>query len=97
MAHMNVKLFVGTVLTREIRMLLNESHEWKQDQFISKKLVEVHLHDKNYIGHYSQDQQLSLTKLKEEKDTICKELALYCPEYDLDSFKFYIFPQIFIS
>lgn len=97
-----VKLFVGCHLNSEIRMLLNQSKLWKQTAIMpsrknGKELLEVHFHGKDYFGRHLPSEKVTLVELRETEDLVKDRLKAYCPEYDAESIKICIFPQVFVA
>lgn len=97
-----VKLFVGCHLNSEIRMCLNQSKLWKQTAILPSKtngqeLLEVHFHGKDYFGRHLAFEKVTLVELRETENLIKNRLKTYCPEYDAESVKICIFPQVFVA
>lgn len=96
-----VKLFVGYMLTAEIKMLLNQSNEWKQASLVKnssrENLVETHFQEKDYIGRYLEYKMLTIKDLKEEASFAKLTLQRYCPDLNVDTLKICIFPQVFVT
>lgn len=98
----SVKMFVGFHLNSEIRMILNQSKTWKQASIMplekeSQELIEVHFHGKDYFGRHLPLEKVPLQELKEIENHIKNRLKSYCPEYDAESVKICIFPQVFVA
>lgn len=97
-----VKLFVGYLLTSDIRMYLKQSAAWKQAKIMeepdSRDLLETHFQDKDYIGKYIAQDNLTLRELRSFENSVHQSLLNYCPELSQESnLKIYLFPQVFIS
>lgn len=96
------KLFIGCHITSEMRMHLSKSNEWKQLSIIpieirEANIQEIHFHGKDYFGYYLLSDIVLLAELKEIKLHIQSLLKTFCPEYQVDSIKVYILPQVFVS
>jgi hypothetical protein len=96
-----VKLFVGYPLTSDLRMHLKQSIAWKQAKILEdsdvRDLVETHFQDKDYIGKYITQKNLTLPEIKAIESEVRESLLRYCSELAPESLKLYLFPQIFIS
>lgn len=95
------KLFVGCIITSEVRMHLNQSVGWKTALIIPNgdfhDLKEVHFQDKDYIGVFSPATNITLKELKEFEKIVSDKLLEYCPELSVNSVKFCVFPQVFVK
>jgi hypothetical protein len=100
-SRVSVKLFVGCHLNTEMKMLLNQSSTWKQVSFLrsknKKNLIQVPYQTKDYLGCYLVTEQITLFDLKKTENFVKELLKLYCPDYDFDSIKICIFPQLFVA
>lgn len=95
-----LKLFIGCVITSELRLLLNQSPLWKQakiDPSAQKDLIETHFHQKDYIGLFLIDDKVSLSELKQCEAQILLALKSYCPQFASEKIRIIVFSQIFIS
>lgn len=96
-----VKLFIGYLITSEIRMHLNQSNNWKQDNIAPERpteaLSEVHYQNKDYIGRFLTQDYLAMPQFKLVDQEMRRVLQSYCPNLNLDSLLTYTFPQIFVS
>jgi hypothetical protein len=96
-----VKLFAGFAVNSEMKMHLRQSSTWKNsriDKNQSKVAIqETHYQEKDYLGIYLDAEKQTLPQLKEIENELRNQLAQYCPEFNIESIKLYIFPQIFIT
>lgn len=92
------KMFVGTPVSAELRMHLNNSILWKHSQIQpGGKLNLVHFQQHDYLGAYIAGETLTLSalsKFREELKTVIQE---HCPSFQADKLPFQVFPQLFIS
>lgn len=94
------KIFIGCVISAELRMHLHQSALWKlakigpQDQ---KKLNETHFNQKDYIGFFLAQDRINLPELKVWESKILEELKAYCPHFPSEKIKVLVFSQVFIS
>lgn len=95
------RLFVGCVITSELKMHLNKSIKWKHTNILASKsptdLRGIHHAGKDYIGLYSDQDKYTVAELKKLLDTIKQQLKIYCPEIDIEKVKSTVFPQVFIA
>lgn len=94
------RLFVGCLMTSELRLQLDQSHEWKQAKIgplEENNLVETHFHEKNYIGFFLVNNHVTLSELRQVEDKIFKALNAYCPQFASEKIRVLVFSQIFIS
>lgn len=96
-----VKLFVGLLVSSEVRMHLNHSELWKQDQVVKsedgREMQVLRYQEKEYVGIMLNDRQLSLEALRTWEGEVRDALARYCPELGTEAMKVYVFPQLFLS
>ena len=96
-----VRLFAGFALNSEMKMHLKQSTAWKNakiDKSHSKHAIEeIHYQEKDYLGIYLDAENQTIPQLKEIDLELRNQLAHYCPEFNVESIKLYIFPQIFIT
>ncbi|MBS4168808.1 hypothetical protein [Parachlamydia sp. AcF125] len=95
-----VKVFVGYRLHAELRLLLNQSHAWKQVMIESRPqdgtLCEVHYQQKEYVGMFLPQETLTLAELAEYERLLQHKFKEYCPSIEEEHMKLIVFPQIFI-
>ena len=96
-----VKLFTGYVISPELKMHLKESREWDQALTLASRkeddLIHVPYQNKEYIGIFSEDNQLNISEMYDLEKTIQQTIQRYCPEFPIEKLKLSLFPQIFIS
>jgi hypothetical protein len=97
--HIAIKMFLGCLITPEIRMHLHNSPSWKQSSIAisSTHLKEIHFQEKDYFGHFLAQSQISLNALKESQKELLTHLQQHCPDLCTDSVKMVVFPQVFLS
>ena len=88
------KIFLGYLLSSELRMHLNNSDEWKHGQ---STLKEVRFQENTFVGSFLEDNEFSLPQIQEYTQELKKELAIYCPNLNIDSLSPKLFSQIFVS
>ncbi|MDP1879407.1 MAG: hypothetical protein Q8K60_00540 [Parachlamydiaceae bacterium] len=92
-----VKIFLGFLVTSEIKANLKYSSSWKQAILDTTcELKDIEKNQRHYIGKFI-PQELTLKELKNEEEIIKKNLQLYCPKINLDQHRCYFFSQLFIS
>lgn len=92
-----VKIFLGILVTSEIKAHLKYSRPWKQAVLDSScELKDIEKNQHHYIGKFI-PQALSLKELKFEEEIIKKNLQFYCAKINLDQHRCYIFSQLFLS
>lgn len=98
----SAKLFIGCHITSEMRMHLSKSKKWRQLSIIpietrEANIQEIHFQGKDYFGYYLLTDIVPTTELKKIKPHILSLLKIFCSEYQVDTLKVYILPQIFVS
>lgn len=93
------RLFVGCVITAELRLQLDQSPVWKQARVAksSQDLVETHFHEKDYIGLLIDKDNANLNELPPIESKILQALNNYCPDFASEKIKVLVFSQVFIS
>lgn len=96
----SIRMFGGFLLSTELRMHLHQSNMWKQLSALhlasSTDLLEITHENHLYVGQYFIKEHLTLGDLRESCIFMKQTLQPYCPKYDVDALKFYIFPQVFV-
>lgn len=96
-----VKLFVGLLVSSEVRMHLNQSELWNQDQVVKsedgQEMKVLRYQDKEYVGIMLEEKQLGLEELRSKENEVRDALMRYCPELGVEAMKVYVFPQIFLA
>ncbi len=90
------KIFIGCLVTSELKMYLRESLAWKQANIGKRELIEVHCQGKDFIGHFIEKKMLTLSELKPLEQQIREALQLYCPEINGEMLMINLFAQVFI-
>lgn len=96
-SQVSVKLFVGCLITSEIRMHLKKSHAWKEATIESRALAETTFHKKKYLGRFLSQEPVSLHDLRIFVQDMKQILHAYCHELPMDTFTFFTFSQVFIT
>lgn len=102
MSHKNIELrvFVGFQINSELRMHLNQSLPWKQAKIhpsSTRELVEIHFHQKDYIGQFLSTNPIKLPEIKQIEMKIVQKLNSYCPQFASEKIRLLVFSQVFIS
>lgn len=94
------KLFIGILITSEVRMHLNQSTVWKNVQVIGDpeagELISVRFHEYDYIGSYVKVEKITFSELGSYDKHVLNKLQSYCPNLQLNTHKVSFFSQIFI-
>lgn len=95
------RIFVGYSLHPELKVQLGQSPNWKQAQIMphdeNDDLLEIHYQDKDYIGHFLSQSELTLQELKSIEQKVQERLREHCPKFPIEKLKFCVFSQVFIS
>jgi hypothetical protein len=91
-----IKLFIGVVQNKELKMHLDQSAQWKEAKLVGQTdLKETNWQEKEYIGYFI-PQMLNCRQIKEKEQEIKTQLQLYCPKLNLDRYSAYLISQFFI-
>ena len=94
------KLFVGLLLTHELKLELNRSKKWKESITEAHSLIKTPMivshKQKEYFGIYV-EQTITTKELRADILTYTNSFKTFLPETPIDHLKFVIFPQLFIS
>lgn len=96
----STKLFLGCLLTSELKMHLNSNSEWQNSKTDSAEfsvLKEVLYENQKYIGFYLDEQKLTLETLKEHEEKLREQVHFYCQRLDCSKLKCFVFSQFFIG
>jgi hypothetical protein len=97
----SLKLFIGCLINSEVKMHLNYSSEWKQEQVIRSEsgeaLEKVRHAEKEYVGRGLSQEAVTVPELEELDQFLRSALARYCPELDVDKLNVVLIPQLFLS
>jgi len=92
---------MGFQLTIDLKMKLNQTQEWKQfivaPELGKNSLIIIPYDKHEYIGRYSDAKLMTLTDIRLVANAVEAALQNFAPEYDLDTLKFSVFPQVFIA
>jgi len=92
-----VRIFLGCIQTKEVKMHLNQSAKWKEAILLGQTgLMENSWQEKDYIGLYIPS-LTTYAQLKEKEQEVKSQLQVYCPKINLDKHSVYIFSQLFIN
>jgi hypothetical protein len=97
----DIKLFLGYLITSELQMHLKQSKEWKFAHLgtndANDQLCEIDHKDKRYIGIYFPNHQITLAELKESDAGMRLKMKAYCPKFNIEQIKICVFPQLFLA
>lgn len=94
------RLFIGCLITPELRLQLNQSVSWKQAKIglpQQDDLVENHYNQKDYIGVFTNGDSISFSELQQTGNRVKESLKSYCPHFSSEKIRILVFSQIFIS
>lgn len=92
-----VRLFLGYLQNKEIKVHLNQSRRWKEAHLLgSTELIETQWQENSYLGTFIPS-LIAFTQIQEKKLFVKTQLQLYCPKLNLDKHRLLLFPQIFIA
>lgn len=94
---LEVRVFLGFVLNKELKLQLNQSSEWKGAKIGRETaLIEAQWQGKEYIGVYLSN-CLTFIELKEKGNGVRNELQSYCPKLNFEHRSPSLFSQVFVS
>lgn len=95
-----LKLFAGVLLNAGMKLKLHQSEKWQQATIIPHRneteLVEVRHEDKDYLGCYLSDNQITLSDLRKMEKFIQQRMGHYHLDFNLTNPKILVFTQVFI-
>lgn len=98
---LTTKMFVGILVTSEVRMYLTQSVLWKQIVIAPTEkraeLQQVHYQGKEYIGFYLEEQSTDLIQIQQYEKVIKEKVQTYCPDLDCRKQPVVIFGQVFCA
>lgn len=100
MAGVVVNLFMGCELTSAIRVPLDQSSVWKQQQMLAanaRSLTLIHHQKKEYVGFYLPVEELSLDQMGEFQDLLLARLKEVLPHHPITPAHIYILTQSMLS
>lgn len=96
-----VKLFVGVMISPELRMHLSKSALWKEISIArgpsSDDLIETPSNNETYLGTYVNNEAIPLHELREMASAVKQKIAAYCASLNIETLNLSVFPQIFVS
>lgn len=96
--HITTKIFLGCVLTSEIKFHLQNSHAWKLAKIENPDiLTTTPFQGKEYIGLSLPHPQLTLAEIRPYEASIRQNLSTFCPKLQFDNVNIHIFPQLLVS
>lgn len=95
----SIQLFVGCLLSVDIKRQLYQSPQWKQKSLEDpdSRLVEVFHKNKDYLGKYVAKQMMTLSEFTQCQNELLEKIGSYCPNLDRETVKIIIFPQLFVG
>lgn len=91
------KLFLGYLITSELKMHLNQSSNWKEDKLsFLNELQETRFQEKDYVGYFIESPLISSYEISEEQQKLKKKLQHYCPKLNTEKQPVYIFSELFL-
>ncbi len=92
------QLFVGCMITPDIRIAMNQSKTWRQAQIgVSDELKEQPYQGKDYLGTFVSGQQIPLPQIDQVEKTVRERLRHYCPSINSDAVAVYVLSILLIS
>lgn len=99
--HIDVRIFIGCLLTSDLEHLLNQSCEWKGDlletQSTGNEMNKTVYRNKDYLGFFVNDDGVLLNDIDTVQEKIQTMIHNYCPEYPSNKLQFFVFPQVFVT
>jgi hypothetical protein len=91
-----IRIFLGYIQNKEMKMHLNQSRKWKEARLLGEiTLMETQWQENDYIGLFIPP-CMTYAKLKEKEQEIKTQLQIYCPKINLDKHLVYLFSQLFL-
>ena len=92
---LTVKLFIGFLLTSELRM--HHKQSLKTKNVLAHGLDQVRYRSKEYLGFYLPHENIPLAELKKIQEEVQKRLSIQCPTLQKEYLNIFIFPQLFVA
>ena len=93
----SAQIFLGYLLQGEISVNLNQmSNEKKQKWQLDNPFKKAYWKEKEYIGFFLEN-GTSYDEIKKKEAALKMELQYFCPKFNFDKNKIFLFPQTFIS
>lgn len=99
MSKTSATLFLGCLLTSEVRMHLAESPLWKERHFQPEAiegLQEVRWGEQSYLGKRIEEKRLCLGEIATHDAGVRRALSRCCPAVDFDTAHLFLIPQILL-
>lgn len=94
---MQARLFMGILVSSELRLFLDQSVQWKEDvELNSSALQQLNYNKSAYIGFYIPS-LLPLMEVYEKEKQLKNQLQVYCSKINLETLNCKIFSQILIG
>lgn len=92
------QLFVGCVITPDIRIALNQSKAWRQAKIdISDELKEQRHLNKDYLGLFVAGETVTLAQVNEAEKCVRERLHHYCSEVNSDTISVHVLSILLIA
>ena len=93
------KLFIGIILTPDLKHLLEKNLEWKRQQIIAgpDRLIIIPYDLKEYLGIYFEGDKIPWDEIASKTDLIRAALELFFPEVRTDKLKIILFNQLMFT
>jgi hypothetical protein len=99
--NIQIKIFIGTLLSHEIKRFLNQSSTWKEAKIVGQNLQsewrELHFQNKDYFGKYIPESHISLPDLRTIENELKELIMKHYEDLPVDKIKVVIFPQMFVT
>lgn len=99
--NVTVRLFVGCLVTSELKLLLDNSHAWKQFQILQSQnddTLQLLRHEgKNYLGWLTESIEISIATIADYEIKLKELMTQYCSSYESEKVNIVVFPQVFVS
>jgi hypothetical protein len=93
----SAQIFLGYLLHGEISVNLNQMpNEKKQKWELANPFKKAYLKEKEYIGFFLTN-GTSCEEIKKKETELKMELQYFCPKFNFDKNKIFLFSQTFIS
>ncbi len=93
-----VKIFIGYLLTSELKMYLSQNPTWRLSYQANEKELGMTKHKgKEYIGLYLNKSEVPLPEVKAAKEAFKSKIRALSQSIDVDQYPVYHFPVAFIS
>lgn len=90
------KIFLGCLLTSELKAHLNKSLAWKKEQPFSL-LKLIHHQNQDYFGYFLEQSEFSFEDIAHKEAEFYQLLAIYCPKIIAEKVKVLLFTELFLT